>query len=193
MIIICDWVEPLNLDVVEAACEKSFERYQELVKEWYDEEDSKLLSKDFYLDIRNVVNEVEFFQGDSYDNYQIGWNENGELVAYDYGYSTDYSSKELIGNVEDYCRKIEGVRPIFNAVQAYIENDEQLTPEEAEEVIISKQIKYLSMQDCFDVCKGLEYCERCPIFELCLRVNVPGLKASYDTDETIIEIERRKC
>lgn len=188
IILICDWVEPLNLDIVEAAYERSFEDYRELVEEWY-EEDESLSKEDFYRYIRNVVAEITLFQGDSYDNYQLGFNAENELVAYDYGYSTDYCSHDLIGKAEEYCQKIDGVRPIFNAVKEYIETGEQLSPEEAEYAYPCKTIKNLSMQDCFRICKGLEYCENCPIFELCLRVNIPGLKASYENDETIVEVK----
>jgi hypothetical protein len=103
LMLICDYVYPMDSDLVDFAYFGDIDS----IIDYYDggevEEYKELCSSVSY-----VVNSLEEYQGETFDNFQIGYNENGfgvgekHIVAYDYGYTVGISNSLQVGNMYRY-------------------------------------------------------------------------------------------
>lgn len=62
---------------------------------------------------------LEDIQGCTSDNEQLGINENGDVVAYDYGYDTEFHFNVLVGHVYKYIVNNAVESTVFNQVVDY--------------------------------------------------------------------------
>lgn len=97
ILLVCDEIDPLDTDMVEEAWRnEDVEDFIEAVEwaDWYTRDE--LI--DIWANCRAAVHFLTECQGDTWDNFQIGTNYNGRVVAYDYGYVTGVSG--LVGDIE---------------------------------------------------------------------------------------------
>lgn len=69
--------------------------------------------------MRDVYCLLEDIQGCTSDNEQLGINENGDVVAYDYGYDTEFHYNVLVGRIYKYLRDDAVKSEVFNQVADY--------------------------------------------------------------------------
>jgi hypothetical protein len=69
--------------------------------------------------MRDVYCLLEDIQGSTSDNEQLGINENGDVVAYDYGYDTEFHYNVLVGRIYNYIRDDAVKSEVFNQVTDY--------------------------------------------------------------------------
>ena len=108
LMIICDYVYPIDYDLVDAAYNRGPDAFHALSNDWFDCEYTAEESEFLCEDMAYVVSCLENYQGDTSDNYQIGYNENGFgigercIVAYDYGYTSGVSNSIQVGHISRY-------------------------------------------------------------------------------------------
>lgn len=127
IMLICDYVEILDFELVEYAYNESFEDFVEwaITDFGYEEDDRERLCE-LQNNIVEVVSLLENFQGKSSDNYQIGYNTHdtgigaNKIVAYDYGYCTYLPREEQVGEVEYLLSFGESQSSIFDVVADWI-------------------------------------------------------------------------
>lgn len=161
--IICDFVHIFPCDLGELTYGNPVDYFWEKVVEYgycdylgLDEDASEEDIEDIYEEINNTISSLEYYQGVTYDNYQIGIGANEynnrstnySIVAYDYGYSTEIDREEQVGYVEgvihygDYAKS-----ELFNIELGWIENDveysNEYTDEDKEEEVFEWYMKNL--------------------------------------------------
>lgn len=102
LMIICDYVYPMDCDLVNYAYYGNIDS----IMDYYDGDEVEEY-EELCNDVYYVVDSLEQYQGETFDNFQIGYNENGfgtgkkHIVAYDYGYTSGVSNSIQVG---DICR-----------------------------------------------------------------------------------------
>lgn len=104
-----DLISALHDDALDLEVQQYWDKYRE-----YDEEDAKIsvfeyLSRD--LDVKltreqlkefvEVIEHLSNFLGDTPDNYQLGINQWGQVVAYDYGFDTEIRDRSVSDNLSE--------------------------------------------------------------------------------------------
>lgn len=103
LMIICDYVYPMDSDLVDYAYHGDIDSIMDYYGGGEVEEYEELCGSVSY-----VVNSLTEYQGETVDNFQIGYNDNGfgtgnkHIVAYDYGYTVGVSNSIQVGNVSRY-------------------------------------------------------------------------------------------
>lgn len=133
LILVCDWVEVLAPDAVKTAAEYDFQDFLSYVEDYtpcgFEDYNEDALYH-IWSDIREVVDFLSEEQGDSSDNYQLGINGDGNgygeynIVAYDYGYDTNYDNQQVVGNMEEFCPWKFDSR-FFNRLESYFANGDE--------------------------------------------------------------------
>lgn len=128
IMLICHYVEVLDFDLVEEAYCSSPDDFVDWARQYYycDEFESREKILSLYDDICKVVRSLEDYQGETSDNYQIGYNSHdfgtgvNQIVAYDYGYTTAIPRNEQVGSVEGYLSFGQSPSSIFDIVSDWI-------------------------------------------------------------------------
>lgn len=111
LILVCDWVDVLDRELVDTAASESFEDFKDFIADYWTDEYDDWTEDDLYQlqsDIKDVVEVLTDEQGDSSDNTQLGFNREYQgygsfhIVAYDYGYNTDYELRQIAGDMEEF-------------------------------------------------------------------------------------------
>lgn len=108
LMIICDYVYPIEYDLVDAAYNRGPDEFYEMCNDWFECDYTYEEAEELGAEISYVVNCLENYQGETSDNYQIGYNENdfgiGKkcVVAYDYGYTSGVSNSIQVGSIHRY-------------------------------------------------------------------------------------------
>ena len=136
MFIICDYVDTLPFEVGEWAYTRGFDYFKEnIVSEYswvlpsnYTDEDIE----DLYDEFNATIYRLEDYQGETNDNYQLAFGANEfnnrttkySIVAYDYGYTTEVSRKEQVGDIESHIHYGDYAQSdLFDIELEWIEND----------------------------------------------------------------------
>lgn len=94
--LICEVATPLCMDEVDEVCDA-------VVYEDLPEYIQLSIDREMYEKIKYVVDTLESYTGFTNDNRQIGISdEDGRLVCYDYGYTTEVNYDIQVGNMDDY-------------------------------------------------------------------------------------------
>ena len=129
--LVCEKVEVISSDFAETVLEWGDDAdanvtvweedgYERVVPLWEradfssEEECQALINK-----MRDVYCLLEDIQGSTSDNEQLGINENGDVVAYDYGYDTEFHYDILVGRVYKYVVDDAVENEVFNQVVDY--------------------------------------------------------------------------
>lgn len=107
VLLVCEYVTTIEIDVVEKADTCELEEFKEYMEEWNEYYSKEYNLEDLYESIREVVCSISTIQGDTSDNYQLGFGYKGcglyNIVCYDYGYDTiNYENCDVVGNMEEY-------------------------------------------------------------------------------------------
>ena len=97
-IVVMERINPLDTYEVESVFND--EPYEETDDD--DETYESYRDGDYVDAIKQTVFDLEGINGETSDNYQIGYNSNGKIVAYDYGYYTGGSGDLVSRNLEGF-------------------------------------------------------------------------------------------
>ena len=97
ILLVCNEIDPLDTDIVEEAWRNDeVEDFIEAVSwaDWYTYDELV----DLWENCRATVEFLTEYQGDTWDNFQVGIDYDGRVVAYDYGYVSNVDG--LVGDIE---------------------------------------------------------------------------------------------
>jgi hypothetical protein len=112
--------------------------------EYYEDEDENGEVYEVYGDgefnekVKDVVYELERINGETDDNFQIGYNSNGNIVAYDYGYNSGGYGELVSRNLEGFLGRTSE-REFLNFVAKGLNGSHRTTKRIVKEQ--AKQIK----------------------------------------------------